>query len=147
MKRGYVKEPGTVYGRPKQEIKNQAPAWFNTHDEEMKGWDARRFMRELQIRSGDEYWKREKRKWKGIIAGGKPMTDPDEINRFLCRPPSVSQVKTSDDAAHALKRRPKVKKLETNTDCRLRDQGGDPLSPLTLPEFPSLKLKNGVSTE
>ena len=31
------------------------------------------------------------------------MTDPDEINKFLCRLPAVGQIGSIEDAEHALR--------------------------------------------
>jgi hypothetical protein len=100
MKRSYYKEPDTKYGRPKTRISKKPPESFRNYDDEMKGWDARRFLREIQNRLGKHAWRQE---WGEDWEGLTPVTDPDEINAFLCRPSAVTQVASKEDAEHALK--------------------------------------------
>jgi hypothetical protein len=120
MPRGYYKEPGVKYGRPKTKIVRDPPAFFKTYDEEMSGWDGRQFLRELVKRQVEHDWKKERPEWENkqrTLEGGKwytsnekppwystgsPLNDPDEINAFLCRPPPVSQIDRASEADHAL---------------------------------------------
>jgi hypothetical protein len=107
MTRRYYKEPDVVYGRPKTKIEAR-PKWFKSYDSEMKDWDLRRFMRELVKREGEHTWKAEKLEWNESPAfkvtrlKGNPLSDPDEINAFLCRLPPVSMVTSVNEADHAL---------------------------------------------
>jgi hypothetical protein len=114
MPRGYYKEPDVKYGRPKTKIAREPPRFFRTYDDEMRNWDARRFFRELVIRQGTHDWEQERGEWKRskksafdplgeTYLRGTPVTDPDEINKFLCRPPAVSQITSKEDAIHALR--------------------------------------------
>jgi len=113
MSRDYYKEPDVKYGRPKTKIAREPPPFFRTYDEEMKGWDARQFLRELVKLQGRCDWKRQRRKWNKKPLGwegpppwysqGTPLFDLDEINKFLCRPPAVSQIDSTQNAEHALR--------------------------------------------
>jgi hypothetical protein len=103
MVRRYLKELGDgAYGRPRARIAKRPPD-FSLCD--TRGWDARRFLRELTIRQGQHAWDRERAEWKTIIGSNAdlaPVSDPDEVNRFLDRPPAVSQVTSKEHAAHAM---------------------------------------------
>jgi hypothetical protein len=116
MPRGYYKEPGVTYGRPKTKIVIKPPRFFKNYDEKMRGWDGRQFLRELVTRQAKHDWKKERPEWaKGLrtfergrwytskerppwYSPGKPLTDLDEINAFLCRLPPVVQIEVD----HAL---------------------------------------------
>jgi hypothetical protein len=75
----------------------------------MKGWGPREFLRELEnrrLRHNEERGrKRRRREWKFLNLSDEaaPPTDFDEINRFLCRPPAVSQIGSVKEADHALR--------------------------------------------
>jgi hypothetical protein len=101
----YYKEPDTKYGRPKTRILKKRPDFFRTYDEEMKSWDARRFLRKLMIRQGNHDYALRRHEWEDEppYVRGLPMTDPDAINKFLCRLPPVSRIGSIDDAQHALR--------------------------------------------
>ena len=127
MPRDYYKEPGVKYGRPKTVV-SEAPADFEIYD--TSDWDDRRFLRELVKRQIEHDWKKQEGEWlkepgpfekgryrleertvaPGLRAGGPwdfrgltPLTDPDEINAFRCRPPPVSQIDSAEKADHALR--------------------------------------------
>jgi hypothetical protein len=124
MARRYYKEPDVEYGRPKTRIAIPPRDYFRAYDEKMKGWDARRFRRELAIQQGRHEWAQQQAEWvlpryKLVKEGNKwwfeqdgvepmfspdatPITDPDEGNRFLDRPPAVSRITSQERAAHAL---------------------------------------------
>jgi hypothetical protein len=122
MKRDYYyKEGDTEYGRPRTRIAKRPPG-FSLVD--TSGWDARRFLKELAIRQGRHEWAQQQAEWvlpryRRVEEGDKwraeqdgvvpmfspdatPITDPDEINRFLARPPAVSRITSEEQAAHAL---------------------------------------------
>jgi hypothetical protein len=105
MPRSYYKEPDVKYGRPNAKIATTPPDFFRNYDEEMKRWDARRFLRELMVRQGKHDWELGRAEWEDQppYVRGIPMTDPDEINKFLVRPPPVSQIGSIEDAQHALR--------------------------------------------
>jgi hypothetical protein len=122
MKRGYHKVAGTKYGHPKTEKMTPRPVGFSLCD--TSGWDARRFLRELAIRQGRHEWAQQQDEWvlprnKLVKEGNEwwlerdgvepmfspnatPITDPDEADRFLARPPAVSRITSQEQAAHAL---------------------------------------------
>jgi hypothetical protein len=129
MTRDYYKEPDTRYGRPKRRTADR-PLDFRTYDDEMKGWEVRQFIRELVDRQLKHDWKKHEGEWSeeprtfefgmhsskeravvpGLCAGGPwnfrgliPLTDLDEINRFLCRPSGVSQIESAEQADNALR--------------------------------------------
>jgi hypothetical protein len=106
MPRLYYKEPDTKYGRPKKKIAREPPSFFRTCDEEMKGWGARRFLKELIQREISYNWEQHRPEWEDepphVPPGLVPITDLDEINAFLCRLPAVSQVTSKEAAIHAL---------------------------------------------
>src|SRR5262245_41426179 len=107
MVRNYYKEPDTRYGRPKTKTTKQPPVFFQTYGDQTKNWDARQFLRELVQRQGNHDWEhgqeRARREWKKKVrwrerdgwyehtqegeapwySSGSPITDPDEINKFL----------------------------------------------------------------
>jgi hypothetical protein len=93
MPRGYYKEPDVKYRRPKKKIAEIPLDFFRTYDEEMKSWDVRRFLRELMVRQGDHDWELRRSEWEDErpYTRGRPLTDPDAVNRFFCRPPPVCQ--------------------------------------------------------
>ncbi len=105
MPRRYYKEPDVTYGRPKKKVAKSPPDFFRTYDEEMKGWNARRFMRELVMRQGEYYYELRRQEWEGQAPHmqGVPITDPDEINKFLCRPSAVSEISSKEDADQVLR--------------------------------------------
>ena len=106
MPRGYYKEPDVKYGRPKTKITREPPCFFRTYDEEMKGWGARQFLKELIQREISYNWERQRSEWEDkpphVPRGLVPVTDLDEINAFFCRLPPVSQITSKEAATHAL---------------------------------------------
>jgi hypothetical protein len=102
MPRNYCKEAGTKYGRPPKGIDKEPPPFLADRDEEMKAWDARRFLRELVIRQEKEAWKHRQSEWGELAVTGTPLVDLDEINRFLHRLPPVTRITSKEDASHAL---------------------------------------------
>jgi hypothetical protein len=105
MKRGYCKEGDTEPGRAKTKVPRR-PADFLPCD--TSGWDVRRFLRELAIRQIEHEWQSQKEEWKRDREDTSwdrlnPVSDPDEINRFLARLPAVSQITSQEHAAHALR--------------------------------------------
>jgi hypothetical protein len=127
MPRGYYKDRDVKYGRPKTKIVRTPPRGFKIYN--TSDWDARRFFRELMDRQLKHEWKKQRGEWAkephtldperyrseertvapGLRAGGPwnfrgliPLTDPDEINKFLCRSRAVWQIDTREDADHAL---------------------------------------------
>jgi hypothetical protein len=117
MPRGYYKELDVKYGRPRTKIAKTPPDFFRTYDEEMKSWDVRRFLRELMIRQGDHDWDLRRSEWEAEppYTRGSPLTDPDAINRFLCRLPPVSQIESMEDAQHALRLKMILIAVDPNT--------------------------------
>jgi hypothetical protein len=112
MVRNYYKDPDEEHGRPRTRIARH-PTDFSIRD--TSGWDARRFLRELAILQGKHAWEQERTEWEAPMpaqllpapiidpnANLIPVTDPDEVNRFLDRPPAVSQITSQERAAHAL---------------------------------------------
>lgn len=101
--RPYYKEPDVIYGRPKTKIA-PLPKGFQSYDEEMRGWTLRQFMRELEKRLGDHQWKLELPEWNACpgLEGTTLVSDPDEVNALLSRPKAVTQLKSADEASHAL---------------------------------------------
>jgi hypothetical protein len=122
MKRGYTKEGDTKYGRRRTRTMAKRPQGFSLVD--TCNWDASRYLRELVILQGQHEWARQQAEWalpryKRVEEGGAwrleqdgvvpmfspnatPITDLNEINRFLARPPAVSQITSKEGAAHAL---------------------------------------------
>jgi hypothetical protein len=93
MPRPYVVEDGCP-GRPKTEIDPKPPVWFCLHDELMEKLDARGWYRQLGERRLLEE------------TGGAPpddnpelqqITDPEEIDRLMCRTDVVAECKTLED--------------------------------------------------
>ena len=68
MPRAYYKEPDVTYGRPKKKVVKRPPNFFRTYNEDMKGWDARRFLRELMIRQGNHDWDLRRDEWENSPA-------------------------------------------------------------------------------
>jgi hypothetical protein len=113
MARHYYKESGTKYGRPAKNVDDDHPPDFSFYD--TKDWNARRWFKEIADRQGRHEWARERGEWETPLpthllqapiidpnANLIPITDPDEINKFLCRPPAVRQVTSKEDAEHDL---------------------------------------------
>jgi hypothetical protein len=57
------------------------------------------------IRQGNHDWELRRHEWEDEppYLRGRPMTDPEAINKFLCRPQPVSQIGSIEDAEHALR--------------------------------------------
>jgi hypothetical protein len=137
MARNYYKEPDATYGRPETAIEQSPPRGFYHYDGLMAQLDARGFLRALEKRLGEHDWQNRRDEWEFMTCDGKPPTDPDEINRFLCRPAAVSIVENTDDAAHYLKLKMILIAVDPNTPnlaSRLKEQARairkrHPLSP------------------
>jgi hypothetical protein len=112
MTRGYCKEPGTKYGRPAKEIDDPPPN-FSFHD--TRDWTARRWLKEIADRQGQHEWAQQRGEWETALPASMlqapiidpdanlvPVSDPDEVNKFLARPPPIRQVTSKEDAAHDL---------------------------------------------
>jgi hypothetical protein len=101
MRRDYYREPNTKYGRPKIKIDARPPDFPNC---DTKCWDGRRFLRELVILQRAHEWEQQRDEWENQppFIRGTPIVDPEETDKFLCRPRSVAQIQSSEDAAHAL---------------------------------------------
>jgi hypothetical protein len=78
-------------------------------------WDARRFLREFASRQGKHAWEQDRSEWETPMpasllqtpiinpdANLVPVSDPDEVDRFLARPPTVFQTTSKERANHAL---------------------------------------------
>jgi hypothetical protein len=99
MPRPYVVEDG-LPGRPKIEIDTTPPAGFSLHKELMEALDVRGWYQELGKRFHSEKLARDSH----FIGPDKPdffglaaVTDPEELDRLMCRTNVVAECKTPED--------------------------------------------------
>lgn len=99
MKRPYVVEDGQP-GRPKTETDAKPPPGFCLHEALMDALDERGWYRELGVRNqleknqGDPHAIGPR---KPDYPGLEPVTDPEELDRLMCRTDVVAECNTSED--------------------------------------------------
>lgn len=92
-RRGYVVEDGRP-GRPKTEIEQKPPNGFSLHDKLMERLDARGWYRQLAERKRIEEMEGDPRDVEPWL---RQITDPEEMDRIMCRVDVVAECKTADD--------------------------------------------------
>lgn len=98
MTRPYVVEDGHA-GRPKTEINPEPPPGFSLHDPLMEKLDKRGWYRQLAERQRYEEMDGDPHHREFNL---RQVTDPEEIDRFMCRAHVVAEVNTLDQLEGAL---------------------------------------------
>jgi hypothetical protein len=92
MTRPYVVEDGQP-GRPKTDIDTTPPAGFSPHNELMEALDMRGWYRELGRRHRSKKMAGDPPDYSGL----EPITDPEEMDRLMCRTEVVVACNTPED--------------------------------------------------
>jgi hypothetical protein len=99
MPRRYVVEDGQP-GRPKTDVDTTPPAGFSLHKDLMEGLDVRGWYKELGRRHHSEKMAGDPRfigPRKPDYFGLDPVTDPEELDRLMCRTDVVVECNTPED--------------------------------------------------